>query len=133
MRGNDGASAKMIGGTDVIEMLVTQNQNVDLVRRAAEMIEAFQQMRKIGGQPDVDHDGSGFAAHQVGVGRAVLETDLVYVFGGLDQRADVIVQDDRKRTRLAVAHGLAALKVTALEALKRLESASMIISANAGC
>ncbi len=50
------------------------------------------------------------AAHQIGVGGAVLETDLVDVLGGLDQRADVVVQQNRKRARLAVAHGLAALK-----------------------
>ena len=133
MRGNDGAAAEMIGRADVIEMLVAEHQHVDLFRRAVEVMQAFQQRRIIRGQPDVDHDGPGFAAHQIGVGGAVLEADLVDVLGRLDQRADVVVQQDRKRARLAVAHGLAALKVTALEARKRLLSASMIISANAGC
>jgi hypothetical protein len=133
MRGNDGAAAEMIGGADVIEMFMAENHHVDLVRRTVDMMQAFQQRRKIGGQSDVDQDGSRFAAHQIDVGGAVLETDLVDVLGRLNQRADVVVHDDRKRARLAVAHGLAALKVTALEARNRLLSASMIISANAGC
>src|ERR1700716_3669318 len=133
VRGDDGAAAEMIGGADVIEMFMAENQHIDLFRRAVDMMQAFQQGRIIRGQPDVDHDGSGFSAHQIGVGGAVLETDLVDVLGRLNQRTDVIVQDHRKRARLAVAHGLAALKVTALEARNRLLSASMIISANAGC
>src|SRR5258705_12959188 len=133
MRGDDGAAAEMIGRTDVIEMLVAENQHVDLVRRTAEMIEAFQQVRIVRGQPGIDHDGAGFSAHQVGIGGAVLEADLVDVLGCLNQRADVVVQENRKRARLAVAHGLVALKVTALDARSRLLSASMIISANAGC
>src|SRR5207249_6660141 len=133
MRGDDGAAAEMVRRANVIEMFVAQNQHVDFFRRAVDMMEAFQQGRIVGGQPDVDHDGPLASAHQIGTGGAVLETDLVDVLGRLNQRTDVIVQDDRKWARLAVAHWLAALKVTALEALKRLLSASIIISANAGC
>jgi hypothetical protein len=133
MRGSDGAAAEMIGGADVIEMFVAEDHHVDLVGRAADMFEALQQMREVGRQPDVDHDGSGFSAHHIGVGGAVRETDLVDVLRRLDQRADVIFQENWKRARFAVAHGLAALKVTALDARSRLLSASMIISANAGC
>src|SRR5258708_39787540 len=114
-------------------MVGAQNEDVDFFRRAGDMTEACQQCRVIGGQPDVDHDGPPAPANQIGIGGAVLETDLVDVLGRLNQRTDVIVEDDRKRARLAVAHWLAALKVTALEALKRLLSASMIIRANAGC
>src|SRR5258708_29547068 len=97
------------------------------------MMEALQPGRMVGRQSGVDHDGPLASAHQIGIGGAVLETDLVDVVGRRNQRTDVIVEDDRKRARLAVAHWLAALKVTALEALKRLLSASMIIRANAGC
>ena len=100
----------------------------------AEMVEACQQMRIVRRQPDVDHDGARAAAHQIGVGRAVLEADLVDVLGRLDQRADLAVEQGLERARPAVAHGLAAaLKVTAFEARNRLLSASMIISAKAGC
>ena len=133
MRGDDGAAVKVIGRADVIEMLVAEHNHVDFFRRTVEVMQAFQQRRIIRGQPDIDHDGPRLAAHQIGVGGAVLEADLVDIFGRLDQRADVVVQQDRKRARLAVAHGLAALKVTALDARNRLLSASMIISANAGC
>jgi hypothetical protein len=104
MGGGDGAAAEMIGGADVIEMFVAEDHHVDLVGRAAEMFEALQQMREVGGQPDVDHDGSGFSAHQIGVGGAVGEPDLIDVLGRLDQRADVVFQENRKRAWLAVAH-----------------------------
>ncbi len=91
-------------------------------------------MRIVRGQPDIDHDGARAAAHQIGVGRAVLEADLIDVLGRLDQRADVAVEQGLERARLALAHEVAAaLKATALEARKRLLSASMIISAKAGC
>src|ERR1700722_20439731 len=65
-----------------------------------------------------------FSAHHIGVGGAVGEADLVDILGRLDQRADVIFQDNRKRAWFAVAHGLAGLKVTALDARRRLLSAS---------
>ena len=59
---------------------------------------------------------------------------LLDVFGRLDQRADVAVEQGLERAWLTLAHdGAAALKATALEARKRLLSASMIISAKAGC
>src|SRR5271156_6551333 len=96
-------------------------------------MKTFQKCWVIRGQPDIDHDGAGLAAHQIGIGGAVLETDLIDVFGRFNQRANAVVEQDRKRAGLAVAHGPAALKLTALEARKRLLSASMTISANAGC
>ena len=66
--------------------------------------------------------------------RAVLETDLIDVVSRLDQRADLAVEQDPERARLAVAHEFAAvLKLTAFDARNRLLSASMIISAKAGC
>ena len=128
------AAVEMIGRADMVEMLVAQHHHVDLFGRAAEMVEARQQMRIVRRQPDVDHDGARAAAHQIGVRRAVLETDLVDVLGRLDQRADLAVEQGLERARPAVAHELAAvLKVTAFEARNRLLSASMIISAKAGC
>src|SRR5215212_12101148 len=133
MCGDDGAAAEMIGGADVVQMLVAENHHVDLVGRTIEIMEAFQQGRKIRRQPDIDHDGSGTAAQQIGIRGAVLEPDLVDVLGCLYQGAGVIVQENRKRTRLAFAHEFTVQKVAALDALKRLLSASMIISANAGC
>jgi hypothetical protein len=116
MGGDDAAAPEMIRGADVIEMFVTENYHVDLLRRTVGVMQAFQQRRVICRQPDVDHDGSGFAAHKIGVGGAVLETDLVDVLGRLNQGADVSVQENRKTARLAAAHWFAALKVTALEA-----------------
>jgi len=134
MGGNDGAAAEMIGGADVIEMLVAEYQQVDFVRRDADVIEAGQQMRIVCRQPDINHDGALAADHEIGICRAVLEADLVDVRSRLDQRADVAVEQGLEWARSTVAHGFAAvLKVTALEARKRLLSASMIISANAGC
>src|SRR6266403_190164 len=108
-------------------------RSIEKSSRSMILLAASRCAAMMGGQPDVDHDGSGFSAHQIGIRSAVLEADLIDVLGRLNQRADVIVQENRKRAGLAVAHGLAALKVTALDALKRLLSASMIISANAGC
>ena len=134
MRGDIGAAMEMIGRADVVEMLVAQHHHVDLLGRDAEMVEAGQQMRIVRRQADVDHDGARAAAHQIGVRRAVLEADLVDVLGRLDQRADVAVEEGLEGARPAVAHEFAAfLKVTAFEARNRLESASMIISAKAGC
>src|SRR5467141_1457513 len=49
--------AAMIGGADGVEMFVAENQHVDLVGRAVDMMEAFQQGRIVGRQPDIDHDG----------------------------------------------------------------------------
>src|SRR5215212_9571223 len=134
MCGDDGAAAEMIGGADVIQMLVAENQHVDLVGRTTKMMEAFQQGRKIRRQPDIDQDGSGAAAQQIGIRGAVLKPNLVDVLGCLYQGAGVIVQENRKRTRFAFAHEFTVIrKVAALDALKRLLNASMIISANAGC
>ena len=134
MRGDIGAAVEMIGRADVVEMLVAQHHHVDLLGRDAEMVEAGQEMRIVRRQADVDHDRPRAAAHQIGVRRAVLEADLVDVLGRLDQRADVAVEEGLEGARPAVAHEFAAfLKVTAFEARNRLESASMIISAKAGC
>ena len=118
----------------MVEMLVAQHHHVDFFGRAVEVLQARQQMRIVRRQPDIDHDGARTAAHQIGVRRAVLETDLVNVVGRLDQRADLAVEQGLERARLALAHELAAvLKLTAFEARNRLLSASMIISAKAGC
>jgi len=133
MRGDQGAAAEMPGRADVIDMLMAQHHDIDFFRWAVEVMQTFQKRGIVRGQSDVDHDGSGFSPHQISVGAAVLEADLVDVLGRLDQRADVVVQEDRKRTRLAVAHGLPVPKLTALDARSRLLSASMTISANAGC
>ena len=65
-------------------------------------------MRIVRRQPDIDHDGARTAAHQIGVRRAVLETDLVDVVRRLDQRADLAVEQGLERARLALAHELAA-------------------------
>src|SRR6185437_15922488 len=92
--GNDGAAAEAVGGADVVEMFVAENYHVDLIQPAAEVIEAFQQMDEVRGQPDIDHDGPRFAPHQIGVGGAILESDLVDLLGGLDQRADGIVEEN---------------------------------------
>src|SRR6202030_4411197 len=83
MRGDDGAAGEVIRGADVVEMFVAENQYVDLVGRTADMVEAFHEMREIRGQPDIDHDGPRPATHQIGVGGAVLEADLVDVRGRL--------------------------------------------------
>ena len=134
MRGDEGAAVEMIGRADMVEMLVAQHHHVDIVGLHADMVEACQEMRIVRGQPDIDHDGARTAAHQIGVRRAVLETDLIDVLGRLDQRADVAVEQRLERARSALAHEVAAaLKATVLEARKRLLSASMIISAKAGC
>ena len=118
----------------MVEVLVAQHHHVDVVGLHAEVVETFQQMRIVRGQPDIDQDGARAAAHQIGVCRAVLEADLIDVLGRLDQRADVAVEQGLERARFALAHGLAAaLKATVLEARRRLLSASMIISAKAGC
>src|SRR6185436_9456416 len=88
----------------------------------------------IRGQPDIDHEGARTAAHQIGVCRAILETDLIDILGRLDQRTDVAVEQGLERAWPTLAHeGAAVLKATVLEARKRLLSASMIISAKAGC
>src|SRR5882757_806023 len=97
------------------------------------MRKAFQKMREIRGQPDVDHDRARRAAHEVSIGGAVLETDLIDVLRRLNQGTDVGIQQRDERARLAVVHEVAALNWAALEARSRLLSASMIISANAGC
>src|SRR4029077_20861960 len=130
---DQGAAAEMPDRADMIEMLMAQHHDVDFFRWAVEVMQTFQKRRIVRGQSDVDHDGSGFSPHQIGVGAAVLEADLVDVLGRLDQRTDVVVQEDRKRAHFAFAHGLAAPKLTALEARSRLLSASMTIRANAGC
>ena len=134
MRGDIGAAMEMIGRADVVEMFVAQYHHVDLLGCDAEMVEAGQEMRIVRRQADVDHDRARAAAHQIGVRRAVLEADLVDVLGRLDQRADVAVEQGLEGARPAVAHEFAALlKTTAFAARNRLESASMIISAKAGC
>ena len=134
MRGDEGAAVEMIGRADMVEMLVAQHHHVDIVGLHADMVEACQQMRIVRGQPDIDHDGARTAAHQIGVRRAVLETDLIDVLGRLDQRTDVAVEQRLEGARSPLAHEVAAaLKATVLEARKRLLSASMIISAKAGC
>src|SRR4051794_24186851 len=128
------AAAEMIGRADVIEVLVAQHHHVDFFGRDADMVQAGQQMRIIARQPDIDHDGPPAAAHQIGIRRAVLETDLVDVVSRLDQGTDLSVEQRLEGARPAVAHELTAFrKVTALEARSLLLSASMIISAKAGC
>ena len=115
-------------------MLVAQHHHVDHFGRDAKMGEASKEMRVVGRQPDVDHDGPLAAAHQIGICRAVLEADLVDVLGRLDQRGELAVEQGLEGGWPTVAHGFAAfLKVTAFEARNRFDSASMIISANAGC
>jgi len=99
----------MIGGADVVEVLVAQDNHVDLVGGAADMAQAVEELRKIRRQSDIDQDGARCTAHQVGVGSAVLETDLVDILRRLDQGADIVAEEDRKLGRLAVAHDSAAL------------------------
>ena len=134
MRRDEAAAVEMPGRADMVEMLVAQHHHVDIVRLHADMVEACHEMRVVRGQSDIDQNGARAAAHQVSVGCAVLEADLIDVLGRLDQRSDLGVEQYLERTGPALAHdGPAALKATVLEARRRLLSASMIISAKAGC
>ena len=109
MRG-DVTAAEMIGRADMVEVLVAQHHHIDFFRGDADMVQTRQQVRIIGRQPDVDHDGAPAAAHQIGVGGAVLESDLVDVVGRLDQRTLVAVEQRLERAWFTVAHELAAFR-----------------------
>jgi hypothetical protein len=139
MRRDIGALAvEMIGGADMVEMLMAQHHHIDLVRRDADMVEAGEEVRKVRGQPDIDQNRALGSYDEIGIGRAVLEADLVDVRGRQNQGADLGLEQGLEGRGPAVAHGFAAgfvavLKLRSLEARRRFESASMIISANAGC
>jgi len=96
------------------------------------MMQALQQGRIIRDSPTSIMMVRDFAAHKIGVGGAVLETDLIDVLGAWISEQTSLFKGSETGSA-CVAHGVDALKVTALEARSRLLSASMIISANAGC
>ena len=77
----------------MIEMFVTEHHHVDLVGGIIDMVKACDEVRVILGQPDIDHDRALCAAHEIGVGGAVLEADLVDVLGCLNQSTAVAVQN----------------------------------------
>src|SRR6185312_10947992 len=134
VRGDVGSSLEMIGRADMVEMLVGEHHHVDLLRLDADMIEAGEEVRVVGRKADIDHDGALGADHDIGVGGTVLEAHLIDVGCGLDQGRNLDIEQGLERRRAAVTHMLpAVLKVRSLETRRRLLSASMIISAKAGC
>jgi hypothetical protein len=56
------------------------------------MVEAGEEMRKIAREPDVDQDRAFRPDHEIGIGRAVLEADLIDIGCGRDQRAGLGIE-----------------------------------------
>src|SRR5438445_710250 len=83
---------------------------LELLGGKADVLQAGDEVRVVRRQADIDHDGPQAAAHQIGVGRAVLEADLVDVLCRLDQRADVAVEQGLEWACPALAHELAAAR-----------------------
>jgi len=102
------STVEMIGGADVIGMLAAQHHHVDLLWGHLDVAEAGQKMRVIGRQADIDQDRPLAASHQIGIRGAVLETDLIEIIGGLDQRTYIAIEQGLERARPAVAHEFAA-------------------------